>query len=102
MDRRSALVLLVVFGIGVFLAGLELIDVREPNEFEIVSIPTGKLIPKDEILSGRALSQLPNDKPIVLYCKTGVRSAAHPASGCAGGARTAPAPRRRRHCRVGA
>jgi adenylyltransferase/sulfurtransferase len=53
----------------------ELIDVREPNEFEIVSIPGAKLIPKDEILSGRALSQLPNDKPIVLHCKTGVRSA---------------------------
>ena len=33
----------------------ELIDVREPNEYEIVSIPGAKLIPKDEILSGRAL-----------------------------------------------
>ena len=53
----------------------ELIDVREPNEYEIVSIPGAKLIPKDEILSGRALSQLPQDKPIVLHCKTGVRSA---------------------------
>ena len=53
----------------------ELIDVREPNEYEIVSIPGAKLIPKDEILSGRALSQLPNDRPIVLHCKTGVRSA---------------------------
>jgi sulfur-carrier protein adenylyltransferase/sulfurtransferase len=53
----------------------ELIDVREPNEFEIVSIPGARLIPKDEILSGRALAQLPNDKPIVLHCKTGVRSA---------------------------
>lgn len=53
----------------------ELIDVREPNEYEIVSIPGAKLIPKDEILSGRALSQLPQDRPIVLHCKTGVRSA---------------------------
>jgi molybdopterin/thiamine biosynthesis adenylyltransferase/rhodanese-related sulfurtransferase len=53
----------------------ELIDVREPNEYEIVSIPGAKLIPKDEILSGRALAQLPQDKPIVLHCKTGVRSA---------------------------
>ena len=49
----------------------ELIDVREPNEYEIVSIPGATLIPKDEILSGRALSQLPQDKPIVLHCKTG-------------------------------
>ena len=28
----------------------ELIDVREPNEYEIVSIPGATLIPKDEIL----------------------------------------------------
>jgi rhodanese-related sulfurtransferase len=53
----------------------DLIDVREPNEYEIVSIPGARLIPKDEILSGRALALLPNDKPIVLHCKTGVRSA---------------------------
>ena len=53
----------------------ELIDVREPNEYEIVSIPGAKLIPKDEILSGRALSQLPQNKPIILHCKTGARSA---------------------------
>ncbi|MDQ3715514.1 MAG: adenylyltransferase/sulfurtransferase MoeZ [Actinomycetota bacterium] len=53
----------------------ELIDVREPNEYEIVSIPGAKLIPKDEILSGSALSQLPQNKPIVLHCKSGARSA---------------------------
>jgi molybdopterin/thiamine biosynthesis adenylyltransferase/rhodanese-related sulfurtransferase len=54
---------------------IELIDVREPAEWEIVSIPGAKLIPKDRILRGEALSQLPQDKQIVLYCKTGVRSA---------------------------
>ncbi len=53
----------------------ELIDVREPNEYEIVSIPGAKLIPKDEILSGRALAGLPQNRPIVLHCKTGARSA---------------------------
>jgi len=53
----------------------ELIDVREPNEYEIVSIPGAKLIPKDQILSGQALSQLPQNKPIVLHCKSGARSA---------------------------
>ncbi len=53
----------------------ELIDVREPNEYEIVSIPGARLIPKDRILSGAALAELPQDKPIVLHCKTGVRSA---------------------------
>jgi len=54
---------------------LVLVDVREPAEFEIVSVPGARLIPKGEILSGAALSQLPQDKEIVLYCKSGVRSA---------------------------
>jgi molybdopterin/thiamine biosynthesis adenylyltransferase/rhodanese-related sulfurtransferase len=52
-----------------------LIDVREPHEYEIVSIPGAKLIPKDRILSGEALSELPQDKPLVLHCKSGARSA---------------------------
>jgi molybdopterin/thiamine biosynthesis adenylyltransferase/rhodanese-related sulfurtransferase len=54
---------------------IELIDVREPNEFEIVSIPGATLIPKNEFLMGSALESLPQDKKIVLNCKTGVRSA---------------------------
>ena len=52
-----------------------LIDVREPNEYEIVSIPGATLIPKGEFLSGAALEQMPQDKRIVLHCKTGQRSA---------------------------
>jgi adenylyltransferase/sulfurtransferase len=52
-----------------------LIDVREQNEFEIVRIPGSVLIPKDRILSGEALAELPQDKPIVLHCKSGARSA---------------------------
>jgi sulfur-carrier protein adenylyltransferase/sulfurtransferase len=51
-----------------------LIDVREPNEYEIVSIPGSVLIPKDQILSGAALERLPQDKRIVLHCKSGARS----------------------------
>jgi molybdopterin/thiamine biosynthesis adenylyltransferase/rhodanese-related sulfurtransferase len=54
---------------------IALIDVREPAEWEIVRIPGAVLIPKDEILRGDALAALPQDKQIVLYCKTGVRSA---------------------------
>jgi adenylyltransferase/sulfurtransferase len=54
---------------------IAIVDVREPAEFEIVRIPGSVLIPKNEILSGAALSQLPQDKRIVLHCKTGVRSA---------------------------
>jgi adenylyltransferase/sulfurtransferase len=52
-----------------------LVDVREPAEWEIVKIPGATLIPKDEILRGDALASLPQDKQIVMYCKTGVRSA---------------------------
>ncbi len=52
-----------------------LIDVREPNEYEIVSIPGSTLIPKDQFLTGAALERLPQDKRIVLHCKSGARSA---------------------------
>src|SRR5690606_31755364 len=54
---------------------LELIDVREPVEWDIVHIEGAKLIPKDRILSGEALAELPQNRPIVLHCKTGIRSA---------------------------
>ena len=52
-----------------------LIDVREPNEYEIVSIPGAVLIPKDQFLNGSALERLPQDRRIVLHCKSGARSA---------------------------
>lgn len=52
-----------------------LIDVREPAEFEIVRIPGSVLIPKQEFLDGSVLAKLPQDKPIILHCKSGVRSA---------------------------
>ena len=52
-----------------------LIDVREPNEYDIVSIPGSVLIPKDKFLMGDALANLPIDKQIVLHCKVGGRSA---------------------------
>ncbi|MEY9843998.1 adenylyltransferase/sulfurtransferase MoeZ [Streptacidiphilus sp. MAP5-3] len=52
-----------------------LVDVREPAEYEIVSIPGATLIPKNEFLMGNALEKMPQDKKIVLHCKTGVRSA---------------------------
>jgi adenylyltransferase/sulfurtransferase len=54
---------------------IHLVDVREPAEYEIVAIPGSVLVPKGEILSGTALADLPQDRQIVLYCKTGVRSA---------------------------
>jgi len=54
---------------------LEIIDVREPAEWEIVNIEGAKLVPKNEFLMGDALTKLPQDKKIVLHCKSGVRSA---------------------------
>ncbi|MGH8966272.1 MAG: adenylyltransferase/sulfurtransferase MoeZ, partial [Actinomycetes bacterium] len=52
-----------------------LVDVREPNEYEIVSIPGATLIPKGEFLNGSALERLPQDRKFVLHCKSGARSA---------------------------
>ncbi|HEY8474048.1 MAG TPA: adenylyltransferase/sulfurtransferase MoeZ [Natronosporangium sp.] len=52
-----------------------LVDVREPAEYEIVKIPDSVLIPKGEITSGEALASLPQDRQIVLHCKSGARSA---------------------------
>ncbi len=51
-----------------------LVDVREPGEHEIVRIPGSTLIPLGTLPS--RLHQLPVDKPVVLYCKVGIRSAA--------------------------
>lgn len=55
-----------------------LVDVREPNEFEINRIPGSVLIPKGEFLNGSALEKLPPvdaGKQVVMHCKSGVRSA---------------------------
>ena len=52
-----------------------LVDVREPNEYEINKIPGSVLIPKAEFLNGNAFEQLSQEKQVVLHCKSGVRSA---------------------------
>ncbi len=52
-----------------------LVDVREPNEYEIVNVPGSVLVPKNDFIMGRALQDLPQDKPTVFYCKSGQRSA---------------------------
>ncbi|WP_092801128.1 adenylyltransferase/sulfurtransferase MoeZ [Rhodococcus globerulus] len=54
---------------------LQLVDVREPVEWDIMHLPEAVLIPKGRIVSGEALASLPQNKQIVLYCKTGIRSA---------------------------
>ena len=50
-----------------------LVDVREPGEYDIVRIPGSVLIPKGDLPS--RLADLPLDRPVVLHCKTGQRSA---------------------------
>jgi sulfur-carrier protein adenylyltransferase/sulfurtransferase len=50
-----------------------LVDVREPAEWEIVRIPGAVLIPKGDLPA--KLAELPQNKPVITYCKTGVRSA---------------------------
>jgi sulfur-carrier protein adenylyltransferase/sulfurtransferase len=52
-----------------------LVDVREPNEYDINRIPGAVLIPKGDFLAGDGLSQLPQHEQVVLHCKTGQRSA---------------------------
>ena len=52
---------------------IEVIDVREPAEWQINRLPGAKLIPLGELPS--RLTELPQTEPVVLYCKTGGRSA---------------------------
>jgi sulfur-carrier protein adenylyltransferase/sulfurtransferase len=52
-----------------------LIDVREPVEWDINHIEGAQLIPKSSIETGDGLARLPRDRVVVLYCKTGIRSA---------------------------
>ena len=53
---------------------VHLVDVRGAEEAAIVSIPGALLVPLPRILSGEALPELPRDRRVVLYCKSGVRS----------------------------
>ena len=52
-----------------------LVDVREPGERAIVSIPGAVVVPRVQFDSAEAFSRIPFDRPVVLYCKSGVRSA---------------------------
>jgi adenylyltransferase/sulfurtransferase len=50
-----------------------LIDVREPHEFQICSIPGSKLIPLGEV--PRRMHELNSADDIVVHCRSGMRSA---------------------------
>lgn len=51
---------------------IEIIDVREPYEAELASIGA-KLIPMGEIDERKG--EIPMDKPVVVHCRSGKRSA---------------------------
>jgi rhodanese-related sulfurtransferase len=50
----------------------QLIDVREPNEYEICNIK-GTLIPMNEIPDHT--EEISKDKPVIVHCRSGARSA---------------------------
>ncbi|OAS13379.1 rhodanese-like domain-containing protein [Paenibacillus oryzisoli] len=49
-----------------------LIDVREPGEVKQGYIPGAVNIPLSSL--GRRLSEIPKDRPLYLYCRSGMRS----------------------------
>jgi len=53
----------------------DLVDVREPAEHELVAIPGARLLPRGGFLDGSALADLSPERPLVLHCKSGARSA---------------------------
>lgn len=55
-------------------ADFELIDVREPGEYEIVNIPGSVLVPKARIVDGDGLTPFAG-RQLVFHCKSGARSA---------------------------
>jgi adenylyltransferase/sulfurtransferase len=53
----------------------ELVDVREPGERAVVSIPGARPLHLDRFRDGTAAEELPRGIPVVVMCKSGVRSA---------------------------
>jgi adenylyltransferase/sulfurtransferase len=54
---------------------LDLVDVREPAEHALVAIPGARLLPRGGFLDGSAYADLDPDRPLVLHCRSGARSA---------------------------
>ena len=54
-------------------ASFQLIDVREPHEFDEVNI-NGELIPMGDVMEN--LDKIAKDKQVVVHCRSGKRSAA--------------------------
>lgn len=54
--------------------GASLVDVRTTDEFGDGHVQGAKNIPVDQI--GARMAEIPKDKPVVVYCASGARSAA--------------------------
>ncbi|HEY0322207.1 MAG TPA: rhodanese-like domain-containing protein [Pyrinomonadaceae bacterium] len=52
---------------------LQIIDVREPNEYEVARIPDSKLIPLKDVLN--RMGEIDPERETVVHCKMGGRSA---------------------------
>jgi molybdopterin/thiamine biosynthesis adenylyltransferase/rhodanese-related sulfurtransferase/molybdopterin converting factor small subunit len=52
---------------------IQIIDVREPHEYEIAQIPNSKLIPLGQVLNH--MNEIDPDRETVVHCKMGGRSA---------------------------
>src|SRR5437660_12427643 len=52
---------------------LFILDVRNPEEFQICRIPGSQLLPLPEL--ARRFAELPKDQEMVVHCKSGMRSA---------------------------
>src|SRR5262245_20484826 len=50
-----------------------ILDVRNPNEFQICRIPGSTLLPLPEL--GQRAAEVPRDREVVVHCKSGMRSA---------------------------
>jgi phage shock protein E len=53
--------------------GASIVDVRTPDEFQGGCYPGATNIPLSDL--GRRMAEIPKDKPVVLYCASGARSA---------------------------
>lgn len=53
--------------------GVFVLDVREPDEWAQAHIPGATLIPLGELQS--RVNELPKDQPVLVYCRSGNRSA---------------------------
>src|SRR6185437_14032395 len=52
---------------------LFVLDVRNPNEFQICRIPGTVLVPLPELPS--RFAEVPRDREVIVHCKSGMRSA---------------------------